>query len=274
LSPTLVAEPSCTALLDEGTWKMSPTQADNAALISAVSLRRGMPARAATIGLATALQESRLLNIDYGDRDSIGLFQQRPSQGWGTVEQIMDPVYSTNSFYDGLESIAGYTEMAVTEAAQAVQRSAFPDAYAQHEVRSRAWAAALTGQTHASLTCTLDTADDSARVDSTDPAAVDTALGALEQRVIRDFGELPLTRSGSSDLLVAVTSLGAENDTDRLLWAVGQWAVATANETQVERVIVGQQVWNRETGEWSTADSLAAQASGVARLSLAKDERS
>ncbi|MEK8228378.1 hypothetical protein NKG05_23500 [Oerskovia sp. M15] len=57
-----------------------------------------MPARAATIGLATALQESRLLNIDYGDRDSIGLFQQRPSQGWGTIEQIMDPVFSTTAF--------------------------------------------------------------------------------------------------------------------------------------------------------------------------------
>jgi hypothetical protein len=270
VSPSPAAEPSCTAVLDQGAWKMSPAQADNAALITAVSLRRGMPARAATIGLATALQESRLLNIDYGDRDSVGLFQQRPSQGWGTVEQIMDPVYSTNAFYDELETVAGYTELPVTEAAQAVQRSGFPDAYAQHEVRSRAWAAALTGQTHASLTCMLDTVDDSARIDPSDAATVDTALTALEQRVARDFGELPISRSGDSDLLVDVSSLPGDA-AGNMPWAIGQWGVATAFETHVERVTVGQQVWSRETGEWTTDESIEAEPASVARLSLARD---
>lgn len=166
----------CTAVTDGTSWELSVEQADDAALIAVTSMQRGMPARAATIGLATALQESRLINIDYGDRDSVGLFQQRPSQGWGTVEQIMDPVYSTGRFYDGLAAVEGYTELEVTEAAQAVQRSAFPDAYAQHEIRARAWASALTGWSEAALTCDL-------------PASAGS--GSAEdfvQRVNRDFG--------------------------------------------------------------------------------------
>src|SRR5690606_21975921 len=123
----------CTAPLEDETLGLAPDQADNAALMGAVALRRELPARAVTIAIATAMQESRLRNIDYGDRDSVGLFQQRPSQGWGTEEQVMDPVYSTNAFYDALVRVEGYQDMAITEAAQAVQRSGFPDAYAQHE---------------------------------------------------------------------------------------------------------------------------------------------
>src|SRR5699024_3761811 len=92
-----------------GTSHRYPTdRAANAALISAVAVDRDLPPRAASIALATAYQESRLQNIDYGDRDSVGLFQQRPSQGWGSAEQIQDPVYSTNAFYDVLETVPGY----------------------------------------------------------------------------------------------------------------------------------------------------------------------
>ena len=82
------------------TW--APDQASNTAVITAIAIRRGLPPRAATIAIATAIQESKVRNITYGDRDSVGLFQQRPSQGWGTVEQIMNPEYSSNAFYDAL----------------------------------------------------------------------------------------------------------------------------------------------------------------------------
>ena len=85
-----------------------------------------MPARAASIALATAYQESKLYNIDYGDRDSVGLFQQRPSQGWGTVAQLTDPEFATNAFYDALAKVDGYREMEITVAAQEVQRSGLP----------------------------------------------------------------------------------------------------------------------------------------------------
>jgi hypothetical protein len=110
----------------EGTsYGMSPDQAANAATIAAVGTGKGLPERAVTIGLATAMQESALRNLDHGDRDSLGLFQQRPSQGWGTPEQIMDPVYSAGIFYDRLAKVRGYSRLPLTVAAQKVQLSGF-----------------------------------------------------------------------------------------------------------------------------------------------------
>jgi cell wall-associated NlpC family hydrolase len=92
-----------------------------------------LPARAWVIALATAQQESTLTNLDHGDRDSLGLFQQRPSQGWGTPAQIMDPIYAATKFYEHLVQVPNWQTIPLTEAAQAVQRSAFPNAYAQWE---------------------------------------------------------------------------------------------------------------------------------------------
>jgi hypothetical protein len=126
-------------------YSITPDQAQNAAIIAAVALRKGMPDHAVTVALATALQESQLRNLSYGDMDSIGLFQQRPSQGWGTSAQIMDPNYSASSFYDHLVQMTGWQTMPVTEAAQLVQHSATPDAYATWETEARALARALTG---------------------------------------------------------------------------------------------------------------------------------
>ncbi|WP_371744608.1 hypothetical protein [Georgenia sp. TF02-10] len=152
---------TCTVTLEDGTAaELDADQAANAALFAAVATHRELPARAVSIAVATAMQESRLRNIDYGDRDSVGLFQQRPSQGWGTVEQIMDPVYSTNAFYDVLVTVEGWQGQEITDAAQRVQRSAFPDAYAQHEGPARAFASALTGHSPAALACHLDPVDD------------------------------------------------------------------------------------------------------------------
>ena len=112
----------------------SPEQTGNVAVIVSVVKARGLPMRAGVIAVATALQESVLRNIDYGDRDSLGLFQQRPSQGWGSREQILDPVYSTGKFLNGLVGVPGWETMPLTAAAQAVQRSGFPDAYAKWEL--------------------------------------------------------------------------------------------------------------------------------------------
>jgi cell wall-associated NlpC family hydrolase len=86
------------------------------------------------IAIATALQESTLRNLENAvDHDSLGLFQQRPSQGWGTREQILDPVYASNSFYNRLVRVPNWQTRPLTEAAQAVQRSAYPNAYAKWE---------------------------------------------------------------------------------------------------------------------------------------------
>ncbi|HEY0186527.1 MAG TPA: hypothetical protein VGC67_03480 [Cellulomonas sp.] len=241
-SPTAASQ-RCTATLDGTEWGLSVEQADNAALIVAMSVDRGLPARAATIALATALQESKLINIDYGDRDSVGLFQQRTSQGWGTVEQIMDPVYSTGKFYDSLVAVPGYTELEITEAAQAVQRSAYPDAYAQHEVRARAWASALTGWSPGTLTCDLG-----------DPDATGT-VEEVADRVTRDFGDsvtatADADRSSDEGLAVRLVTdwAAVDGDTSRSAWAAAQWAVAVADSLQVIEVEVEGSRWQRDAG--------------------------
>jgi len=250
---TPVAE-RCAATADGRTWYLSVTQADNAALVAGTAVRRGFPARAATIGLATALQESRLVNIDYGDRDSVGLFQQRPSQGWGSVEQIMDPVYSTNAFYDVLETVDGYEAMEVTVAAQTVQRSAFPDAYAQHEPRSRAWASALTGWSPASLTCDL------APVAATELDADTPPTQPFRDRLARDLGDgarVAPVDGDTSTVAVDTTGLPGAGEDDgpaRAAWAVAQWAVATADATNVVAVDVADRRWSRDDSTWVTLD--------------------
>lgn len=127
----------------------------NARIIIQVGREMNIPNYGIVIALATAAQESRLRNLDYGDRDSVGLFQQRPSSGWGTVQQIRDPRYATRAFFGGpasptpgstrgLLDIRGWQDMSVTEAAQAVQISAFPRAYARWEVSAWNWLFELT----------------------------------------------------------------------------------------------------------------------------------
>ncbi len=146
-APPVVA---CTAGgADELPVKLTTEQRGNAARIVAVGQAMAVPQRGQIVALATAMQESRLRNIDYGDRDSLGLFQQRPSQGWGSPAQVTDPVYASRKFYNWLISIPGWQTMPVTVAAQKVQRSAFPNAYAKWEALARAL---VTG-----TTCTTKT---------------------------------------------------------------------------------------------------------------------
>ncbi|WP_278236793.1 hypothetical protein [Isoptericola sp. AK164] len=229
----------CTARLDGTDWPLTTEQAENSALIVGSTIRRGLPARAATIGVATALQESRLVNIDYGDRDSLGLFQQRPSQGWGTPEQVMDPVYSTNAFYDGLVEVEGWQDAEVTVAAQAVQRSAFPDAYAQHETRARAWASSLTGHSPGSVTCDVPPAD---------PQASHVAVA---ERIDRDLGlDGRTVRGDGATTRIDATALRYD-DTTRSTWAVAHWAVATAEATGAVEVRADGRVWTRESAAWT-----------------------
>ncbi|GAA3689452.1 hypothetical protein GCM10022204_00170 [Microlunatus aurantiacus] len=121
-------------------------QVRNAAVIIAEGKKAGIPAFGWVVAIAAALQESGLRNLDYGDRDSQGLFQQRPSSGWGTVQQIRDPELASRAFYGvashtsnkGLVNVSGWQSMSVAAAAQAVQISAFPSAYAKWEAASRA----------------------------------------------------------------------------------------------------------------------------------------
>ncbi|GAB3840403.1 hypothetical protein GCM10029963_08940 [Micromonospora andamanensis] len=116
---------------------LNDEQVANVKAIIAATKKAGMDERAAVVSIATALQESKLENLghlgDRNDHDSQGLFQQRPSSGWGTVEQITDPEYATLAFLKGLKQVDGWQDMPLTEAAQTVQVSAYPDHYAQWE---------------------------------------------------------------------------------------------------------------------------------------------
>jgi murein DD-endopeptidase MepM/ murein hydrolase activator NlpD len=136
-----------------GRW--SPDQVANAATIIAVGKQLDVPRRGWIVALATAMQESSLHNLDHGDRDSLGLFQQRPSQGWGTRTQIMNPVYSATAFYRRLLAVGNWQNLEITEAAQAVQRSALPNAYERWESDATALVTALAGETGVAANCDL-----------------------------------------------------------------------------------------------------------------------
>lgn len=137
--------------------RLDAGQARNAQVIARVAQRHHLIERASAIALMAAMQESGLRNLDHGDRDSLGLFQQRPSQGWGTPEQIRDPVYASTAFYRHLVRVPGWQQMAMWRVAQAVQRSANGRAYARHQAFATKLAAALFGR-GSDITCAADTA--------------------------------------------------------------------------------------------------------------------
>jgi hypothetical protein len=222
--------PGCAATVGGRSVHLQPDQAENAALIAAIGVRRGLPARAVSIALATAYQESKIRNLTHGDRDSIGIFQQRPSQGWGTVAQISDEYYAINRFYDALEKIDGYQHMRITEAAQKVQRSGFPEAYEAHAPDARALASALTGYSPGgTFTCV---------VRSPDQHGTASAATALLEKA---YGRLDTSRTGSrQDFTVTVAS---GQDGNRTGWSVAQYLLARAADLKVAAVSFDGRTW-------------------------------
>jgi hypothetical protein len=144
-----------------GTWTIA--QVRNAATITNVARTQGLAPRAAVIAVATAMQESDLDNLDHGDLDSLGLFQQRPSQGWGTVAQLTDPVYASGKFYDALVQVPAWQTKPLAQVAQTVQQSGFPGAYAKWEQAAGALVAKTWGMhavTSVSIGCESDGSHD------------------------------------------------------------------------------------------------------------------
>ncbi len=250
--------PGCAVVSGRGDgvrYEFTPEQAVNAATIAAVGTGRGLPERAVTIALATALQESALRNISYGDRDSLGLFQQRPSQGWGTEREIMDPIYSAGIFYEHLVKVRDYTRLPLTVAAQRVQRSGFPEAYAKHEPDATLLAAALTGRSAATLTC------------GGRPGATRTAgPKAVRAALLRDFGRVALQPVGAEVSALKTTPVPtpsvSERDgrtivvpvtgepgsrggraVDERGWQLAHWAVANASDLHIKRVSYAGREW-------------------------------
>lgn len=242
-TPDLLLPPQGCVVTVEGfrsylTWE----QSGNASIIVGESIRRGLPARAATIALVTAYQESDLRNLDYGDRDSIGLFQQRPSQGWGTVEQIMDPWYSAGKFYEHLVQVPDWETGVINDVAQAVQRSGFPEAYAQHETKGRAWASALTGHSTAAVSC------------------IDRRENPADAAVLSDF--IATVWGGAVSVSTnEVDALHVSTDSEITAWSVAQLSMLRGSPAGLTTVQAGAQQWvNSRTdyAVWQPASPAAA----------------
>ncbi|SCL42002.1 hypothetical protein GA0074692_6605 [Micromonospora pallida] len=230
-----IAGRSCTVQAD-GQVRLNAEQMANAATIAAIGIQRKMPERAVVVALATAYQESGLENLAGGDRDSIGLFQQRPSQGWGTPEEIRDPRYAAKKFYAGLKKVRGWEEMRVTDAAQAVQRSAFPEAYQKWADESEVLTRALLGDATAAVACT---------VGRTPVMRGDAAAAALTRGLTLDWG---LSETAS---LAELTGLAVPAADPRDGWRYAHWLVSHAHDHGVKRVRFADLEWTASKGTWS-----------------------
>jgi len=217
----------CVATAGDNSTTITLEQAHYASIIAGLSVRRDLPPRAASIALATAYQESDIRNLDYGDRDSVGLFQQRPSQGWGTERQLMDPHYASGEFYDALVKIKNWRQRDINDVAQAVQISGHPEAYRDHETDARVLASTLTGQTPAGFTCL-------------DRTGADGDAKKLAAALTKTFGaDAKATRDGK------VLTIAA--DTTEHAWAYGTFAVANSAQYGTVQVLVGDRQWDTDS---------------------------
>lgn len=234
----------CTATLPKSAVGsiLSPEQAQSAAAIVLIAVRRGLPEQAAEVAITTAMQESKLTNLPYGDRDSVGLFQQRPSQGWGSREQLMDETYATNAFYDALLAAPDWQARPIEDAAQQVQHSGYPDLYARWNDTARSWSAALMGTAPAGATCLLEPVGSTGTADvSGFSAAFSTAFPEFE--VTREGGTngSATVHSSTSGTMGSETSnanddakqtfelnpsqANATSNIDQLRWQAATWLV-------------------------------------------------
>ena len=152
IAPVLAGS-GCSAAATHQSVLLDTQQASIAATIAGVAHQESMPSQAVTIAYATAMQESKLHNLDYGTSDSVGVFQQRPSQGWGPARKLENPVYAATKFFHALRSVHGYQTMPVYQAAQAVQHSADGSAYMQYQRMATEMAGAFTGQRKHAVYC-------------------------------------------------------------------------------------------------------------------------
>jgi len=219
-----------------GSFDVDPGQAAIASTMVGVVTTRALPERAAVLALAAALQETKLRNLppNAGDRDSVGVLQQRPSQGWGTAAQLNDVHYATAAFLDALVKIDNWQTISLAVAVQDVQVSADGSAYAQHEPEAQALADALTGKPPAAITCVFDK-----------PTKV-AAVATVAERIRADLPVNPPSASGST-----VSVPGAA-------WQTAAWFVANAYDLGIDQVAYDGKQWTRTKG-WKAAQAPTAE---------------
>jgi hypothetical protein len=231
----------CEVSTSAGKMPLDLEQAANAATIAAVAFRKRLPDRAAVIAYATAIQESHIRNLPGGDRDSVGMFQQRPSQGWGEPRELRDPVKSTEKFFTALVKVKGYLDRDLHDAAQRVQRSADGTAYARHEDDGELLATAFTGREPATARCWYPPGK---RTASRRPEALREMRRAFGSKLTMS-GPGPLGEKAPSDPnawnAVKVTNTRAG-------WAVAAWAVTHAQPYGLTEVRYAGHHWTSDAG--------------------------
>ena len=225
LTAPVPGQQRCVATANGRSVVLDLEQARLTSIIVGLSVRGGLAPRAASIAMATVYQETGIRNLDYGDRDSVGLFQQRPSQGWGTVEQLQDPYYATRKFYEALVKVRGWETGDINDVAQRVQRSGHPEAYRDHEADGRVLASVFTGSSPGGLTC-LERANRAGDADG--------LVTALQ----RSLGNVDHTVDGATVTL--------DSARQRLAWAYAHHAVANAARFGVTAVTVGNRSWQAD----------------------------
>jgi hypothetical protein len=216
-------------------YDIDTSQAAVASTMVGLVTRRQLPERAAVLVLAAALQESKLRNLALGegDRDSVGVLQQRPSQGWGTEQQLSDVRFATGAFLDVLmRKVPNWQHEDLATAIQAVQISADGSAYAQHEAEAQALAHAFTGRFQAGITCSFEK-----------PTKV-ASLATVAAQVVRD---LPIQTPTTTPSTVRVPGAG---------WQTAAWFVANADRLGIDKVAYNGKLWTRTKG-WQTAPATA-----------------
>lgn len=232
--------PGCQAGTGTNALPIDPDQAPVAATIAGVAARMGLPLRALEIGYATALQESKLTNLTYGDRDSVGVFQQRPSEGWGTRAELENPEYASTAFFSALVKVPNYLSLPIDVAAQDVQRSADGSAYAQWQSTAEFLATSYVTTPHA-VTCWYTPAANA----KADPQSATSGLVSVfgPTGTASDGAVLQTLTSGRSGLEVQVRP---ENG-----WTVANWLMANASAYGLTKISYDGWEWSASLTETS-----------------------
>jgi hypothetical protein len=233
-----ISGPGCQAGSGTSAVPLDTQQAGIAATIAGVAAHERLPGRALTIAYATAIQESHMQNLDYGDRDSVGVFQQRPSEGWGTTSELEDPIYATSKFFAALTRVPGYLQMPIDEAAQAVQRSADGSAYSQYDLTASALTKAFTGQWPRAVWCWYPPGPA-----KTDLPAAGKALAATFGAPGKDSAVIRFTTSRS-----ATSPAAALRVRQGAAWTIASWLVTHAQAYGISDVRCDGYEWGMADG--------------------------
>jgi hypothetical protein len=217
---------------------LNPQQAAIAATIAGVAHARQLPAGAVTIAYATAMQESHMQNLSSGDLDSVGVFQQRPSEGWGTPSQLIDPVYATGKFFEALVKVPDYLRIPVDQAAQDVQHSADGSAYLNYAPEAARMSGAFTGRAPHAVWCWYASG-------STQGSPASPEITLMRQQLVRTFGRLAVRQPAAASS-VTVADVVVRRHTAG--WAVASWLVTHATAYGISNVLYSGYQWSEAAG--------------------------